>query len=135
MNTLVIASGLNKNITLMSRESWYKLEETSNYIEQTGKKSYSYGKKTLCLASNYDVSLFKLRSRRVPQINRGMKLDNGDINQMSVRDEFGVRHSFRSTAVEARYETGMRRDSRFAPSCFESVFNTTRSKTFTSGNS
>lgn len=44
-NNLVVASGLNKNISLMSKASWYKLEETSNYIEQTAKKSYSYGKK------------------------------------------------------------------------------------------
>lgn len=43
--TIVIASGLNKNITKIPRALWYKLEETSNHVEQTGKKSYSYGKR------------------------------------------------------------------------------------------
>jgi hypothetical protein len=43
-NTLVTASGLDKNITLMSMESWRKLEENSKVIEQCEKIDNLHGK-------------------------------------------------------------------------------------------
>jgi hypothetical protein len=42
---LVIAAGLNKHCSLMSTNDWNALSKTSNAVEQSANKSYSYGKK------------------------------------------------------------------------------------------
>ena len=42
----------------------------------------------------------------------GMKLDDRDINQLLAREEMGVRHGYRATALSTRYKTGMQRDSK-----------------------
>lgn len=42
---------------------------------------------------------------------RGMKLDDRDVDQMLAREEMGVRHGYRATALSARYKTAMQRDS------------------------
>ena len=41
---IVIASGLNRNISLIHQQDWDILRSTSNHVEQAAKKSYSYGK-------------------------------------------------------------------------------------------
>jgi hypothetical protein len=40
-----------------------------------------------------------------------MKLDDRDIDQMLAREEQGIRHGYRATALSAHYKTGMQRDS------------------------
>jgi hypothetical protein len=41
-----------------------------------------------------------------------MKLDDRDIDQLLAREEMGVRHGYRATALSTRYKTGMQRDSK-----------------------
>ena len=52
---------------------------------------------------------------------RGMKLDDRDIDQMLARDEMGVRHGYRATALSTRYKTGMQRDSKIVVRHYENV--------------
>ncbi|KAF1976815.1 hypothetical protein BU23DRAFT_454833 [Bimuria novae-zelandiae CBS 107.79] len=92
----VIAAGLNRHITKMAQRDWDILEETSNNVEQSAKKSYSYGK-TLHL---------------LPAIHMALKLDMRDIDQYRSHDERSVRHSERSTSLSARYHKSMGRESK-----------------------
>jgi hypothetical protein len=41
----VIAAGLNKHCSLMAEADWNALSKTSNAVEQSANKSYSYGKR------------------------------------------------------------------------------------------
>ncbi|KAF1978953.1 hypothetical protein BU23DRAFT_191377 [Bimuria novae-zelandiae CBS 107.79] len=93
---IVIAAGLNRNITLMTQRDWNILEKTSNNVKQATKKSYSF-KKLLYL---------------LPAILAVQNLDQRDIDQFNSRVERDIRHSHRSTSLVSRYSTAMAKQKR-----------------------
>ncbi|KAF2785525.1 hypothetical protein K505DRAFT_261890, partial [Melanomma pulvis-pyrius CBS 109.77] len=92
----VIAAGLNKECSLISNSDWDMLSKTSNAVEQSANKSYSYGK----------------RLRLLKAIQVAHQLDLRDMSQYKSRDELGIRHISRSTSMSSRYINHLARDSK-----------------------
>ena len=83
----VIAAGLNKYCSLMAQRDWDILSRTSNAVEQSANKSYSYGTNLPLLAAIQMYNIFLTCSEHLANLARAHKLDLRDVGQYNARED------------------------------------------------